>query len=168
MMSTIEEIFASDKIKNFWPSSTQTPQENTFSIIRFILYASVLVYILTGDYRITYLGLAIIAYMVFTNVQVYEKYAPPPPRPPPQSPSAPSGAVAEAEVSQQILAPGIPQDTPHVPNWSLVHPHIDTTSLQQRFFKMPENNLETFKKMNGGILGRKDTVPYFLGGRNGR
>jgi hypothetical protein len=163
MMSTIEEIFASDKIKNFWPSSTQTPQENTFSIIRFILYASVLVYLITGDYRITYLGLAVIAYMVFTNVQVNESYAPPHP-----SPSAAPPVHQEPKGSEQIIAPGIPQDTPNVPNWSLVHPNIDTTSLQQRFFKMPENNLETLKKLHGGNLGRKDTVPYFLGGRNGR
>jgi hypothetical protein len=151
MMNTIEEIFAKDKILNFWPSSSQTHQENVFSTIRFILYASVLIYIITRDYRVVYLGLGIIVYINFVGVEVKESYMDQP-IPPPEP---------------ELTAPGIPQTTPDVPDFLKVHPKIDATGLIQRFFKMPVNEIESLKKLHGP-LGRHDTAPHFDGGRNGR
>jgi Family of unknown function (DUF5762) len=148
MMNTIKEIFAKDKITKFWPTKSQSHQENVFATIRFILYASVLIYILTKDYRAVYVGLAVIAYITLVGVEVVEGY---------------DAAVPQAAgVPQTTDAAGVPQTTPDIPDFSQVHPTIDTTSLQQRFFKFPVNEIESLKQLNGP-LGRSDTVPYFLG-----
>lgn len=147
MMTTIMEIFAKDQIMNFWPSKTKTHQENVFATIRFILYASVLIYILSRDYRAVYIGLGVITYITMVGVEVTENYAIPP--------------ALNADTV------GVPQKTPDVPNFNEVHPNLDTKSLQQRFFKMPVNEIDSLKKLHGP-LGRSDTVPYFLGGRGGR
>lgn len=147
MMNAIKEIFAKDKILNFWPTSSQSHQENVFSTIRFILYASVLIYIITKDYRAVYLGLAVIAYITMVGVEVNESYA-----------------ITPALNSETV---GVSQTTPDVPDFAEVHPTIDTTSLQQRFFKMPVNEIESLKKLHGP-LSRRDTTPFFLGGRGGR
>jgi hypothetical protein len=156
-MNTIEEIFANDKLSNFWPSSSQTHQENVFSTIRFILYASVLIYIITKDYRVVYLGLGIIAYVTFVGVEVKESYVdePYPNMIPPINPPS-------------IVQNGVPQTTPKPPDFSKVHPNINTTSLNQRFFKMPVNEIESLKNLMGGHISRKDTTVRFNGGRNGR
>lgn len=151
-MNTIEEIFARDKITKFWPTSTQTRQENIFSTIRFILYAAVLIYIITKDYRSVYLGLAVITYITVVGVEVKERYV-----------SAPIPPV----IVTDPIAPGVPQTTPDVPDFAEVHPNIDTTSLQQRFYKVPVNEIESLKKLQGR-LGRSDTRPFFNSGRNGR
>ena len=160
MMNTVEEIFAKDKLLKFWPSSTQTHQENIFATIRFILYASVLIYIITKDYRVVYLGLGIIAYINLVGVEVQESYVT-------EEPPTETFTDIPAPTDQVKMATGIPQETPDVPDFSKIHPKLDTTSLTQRFFKMPVNEIDSLKNLHGK-LGRRDTVPYFNGGRNGR
>ena len=60
------DLFSKDSLTDFWPSDGRTYLENTNATIRFILYASVLVYILTGDYRVVYLGVVVIAFLLST------------------------------------------------------------------------------------------------------
>ena len=46
------QIFRNDKLLSFWPSSRQTAEDRTYSTIRFILYATVIIYIIKRDARI--------------------------------------------------------------------------------------------------------------------
>jgi len=60
------ELFSTDNLSDFWPSAGRTYLENTNATIRFILYTSVAVYLLTGDYRVVYLGLIIICFLLYS------------------------------------------------------------------------------------------------------
>ena len=55
------QVFRNDKLLSFWPSARQTADERTYSTIRFILYASVLVYIIKRDSRIFALAALVIS-----------------------------------------------------------------------------------------------------------
>jgi hypothetical protein len=76
-MDKIPEIFASDKLLDFWPTDTKSFRDNTEASIRFILYASVAIYLIYRDYRYIYLGLAVIALLVYSvheSPSTYETY----------------------------------------------------------------------------------------------
>lgn len=73
-MDKIQEVFASDKLLHFWPTKDQSFKDNTEASIRFILYASVAIYLFHGDYRYVYLGLAVVAILLYTVEQSPESY----------------------------------------------------------------------------------------------
>lgn len=56
----LREIFRNDKLQEFWPSSKQSAKDRVASTVRFILYACVLVYILSRDPRVMVLGALVI------------------------------------------------------------------------------------------------------------
>jgi hypothetical protein len=51
-----KEIFRNDKLLQFWPTSHQTSKERIEATTRFIIYASVIVYLLNRDTRVMILG----------------------------------------------------------------------------------------------------------------
>lgn len=55
------ELFRSDKIASFWPTSSQSPAERINSSTRFILYTSCVLYLINRDMRVILLGLLSIA-----------------------------------------------------------------------------------------------------------
>jgi len=67
------EIFRSDQLLDFWPRATQTAKERVASTIRFVIYATVIVYLITRDVRVVALGglvLAILFFMIKSNMIV--------------------------------------------------------------------------------------------------
>jgi hypothetical protein len=68
-----QSVFKSDEILIFWPMASQTARERVTSTTRFIIYATVLVYLLNRDPRVFALGvlvLAILYYMWSSNMIV--------------------------------------------------------------------------------------------------
>jgi hypothetical protein len=66
-----KDIFNSDQLLNFWPSSSQSVKERTSATARFVIYASVIVYLINRDTRVLALGglvLAILYYMWVSNM----------------------------------------------------------------------------------------------------
>jgi Family of unknown function (DUF5762) len=62
----VREIFKSDKLLVFWPTSKQTARERVMATTRFIVYATVIVLMINRDQRVLALGLfalAILWYM---------------------------------------------------------------------------------------------------------
>jgi len=54
------ELFNTHKLLNFWPTSSQSPDERVNSSTRFILYMSTLVYLIKRDVRVYLLALMVI------------------------------------------------------------------------------------------------------------
>ena len=66
-----KDIFRSDELLNFWPSGTQTAKERTSATARFVIYASLLVFMINRDVRVLALGglvLAILYYLYSANM----------------------------------------------------------------------------------------------------
>ena len=57
----LRDIFAKDKLLDFWPTSRQTAEERVLATTRFILYAIVLVYLIRRDARVVALGVLVLA-----------------------------------------------------------------------------------------------------------
>jgi hypothetical protein len=68
------QIFRNDKLLSFWPSSRQTAEDRTYSTIRFILYATVIIYIIKRDARIFALAALVmgILYMLSRSGMIQE------------------------------------------------------------------------------------------------
>lgn len=64
-------IFKSDELLSFWPSASQSARERVSATTRFILYGTVLVYIINRDARVFALGaicLAVLFYLQNANL----------------------------------------------------------------------------------------------------
>ena len=62
------ELFRSDRITSFWPTSSQSPAERINSSTRFILYLSCILYLINRDPRIL-----LLAAMVIGALYVFDK-----------------------------------------------------------------------------------------------
>jgi hypothetical protein len=65
------EIFRADQLLNFWPTGEQSAKERTAATVRFVLYASVIVYLINRDVRVFALAglvLAILYYLYTSNM----------------------------------------------------------------------------------------------------
>lgn len=64
----LRDLFAKDKLLDFWPTSRQTAEERVLATTRFILYAIVLVYLIRRDARVVALGVLVLAalYALYT------------------------------------------------------------------------------------------------------
>lgn len=67
----LTQIFKSDELLNFWPSSRQSAQERANATARFVIYATVIIYLINNDPRIFALGilvLGVLYYMYTSNM----------------------------------------------------------------------------------------------------
>lgn len=65
------EVFKTDKLLEFWPTAKQSARERVSATTRFVIYATILVYLINRDARVFALGvlvLAILYYMYVTNM----------------------------------------------------------------------------------------------------
>lgn len=74
-----KQLFRSDKILQFWPTSKQTAAERVNAASRFIVYSMTLLYLLRRDIRFLILGLMIISvlYVLYKGGMVQEGLARP-------------------------------------------------------------------------------------------
>jgi len=54
------ELFKTNKLLNFWPTNTQTPEERINATTRFILYTSVVVYLIKRDAKVFIFAMMVI------------------------------------------------------------------------------------------------------------
>ena len=59
------EIFRNDKLLEFWPTAKQSASERTAATARFVIYASVLIYIINRDPRVFALGVLVLAILFY-------------------------------------------------------------------------------------------------------
>jgi len=59
------ELFRTDKIAQFWPTMSQTPNERINATTRFIIYATCIVYLIKRDARVFVLAALVLAVMYF-------------------------------------------------------------------------------------------------------
>ena len=66
-----KDIIRSDKLLEFWPSARQTPRDRAAATARFVIYASVIVWLFNRDARVFALAglvIAILYYLSSTNM----------------------------------------------------------------------------------------------------
>lgn len=59
------EIFRNDKLLEFWPTAKQSASERVAATSRFVIYASVLIYIINRDPRVFALGVLVLAILFY-------------------------------------------------------------------------------------------------------
>ena len=59
------EVFRNDKLLEFWPTARQSSRERVSATTRFVLYASVLVYLIKRDPRIFALAILVLAILYY-------------------------------------------------------------------------------------------------------
>jgi hypothetical protein len=78
----MSKLFETDKLYDFWPSGYATQEQNTQSTVRFILYATVVAFLITRDVKYILIGAAAAAFVMsqYTSLfsEVYEDESPPP------------------------------------------------------------------------------------------
>lgn len=73
-------LFDVNKVFEFWPNSSQTSEERVNATLRFVIYATCVVYVIKRDTRIFVLGIMAIAviYLMYKNGMIKENmYRPP-------------------------------------------------------------------------------------------
>jgi len=79
----MSKLFEPDKLYDFWPSGYDTPVQNSQSTIRFIVYATLVAFVITRDMRYILIGAAAAAFVMsqYTSLfsEVYEDESPSPP-----------------------------------------------------------------------------------------
>jgi hypothetical protein len=143
----MDDLFDRTKMKIFWPSKTQEPKERVLATMRFVIYLSVILFIIRRDPRILLLagGVLFILYMMYTNGMVKPSYFPN--VIPEGPPSTENNFMNNPLMKNYPMGPntGIPSNADE--EWSKVHPFREGKHWSQmNFFKMPNNNLEDFLK----------------------
>lgn len=131
----MEELFRSDKVLQFWPTSKQSVKERVYATTRFILYASCILYIIRRDIRIVIMGAVALAglYYLYKN-----------------------GMITDATVSyfnrsspdnimNNGLGIGAPDEKSVKIAWDGVHPFKEGRWFSEHnFYTVPENDNDKF------------------------
>lgn len=154
----LKEIFRNDKLLQFWPSSRQSSKDRIASTVRFVLYASVLVYILTNDVRVMILGVLVLGTLYVMN----------------QSGMVPDGNVRSAfgDISGVVqptldnpwMNPLMADDKDRPPSayyptvrndiqkvWDKIHPFARQKDAMRNFYTIPENDQTAFAQAAHGV-----------------
>jgi len=152
------EVFQTNKLLEFWPTAKQSARERVSATTRFVLYATVLVYLINRDARVFALGalvLAILYYMYTTNMISDGKVRPAqgdartsgPLRDPVTLPTLdnPMGNVLMTDYADKPDRPAAAwypsmrsqvQDT-----WSRIHPFERQRDAERNFYTMPSTTI---------------------------
>jgi hypothetical protein len=111
----MDEIFRSDKLLKFWPTNTQSATERVYATTRFIIYLSVILYILRRDVRILVLG----AVSLFALYYMYKNGMIPEPEM-----EYKQGATKE-NIFNNGMGVGPPDSRTLKSEWDKVHPYME-------------------------------------------
>jgi hypothetical protein len=143
----MEELFDTNQMFKFWPTKKQQPKDRVLCTMRFVIYLTVILFIIRQDKRIVLLGMGIIfiLYMMHTNNMIK-----------PAVESFETGGLADATVdnfmdnklmSNYTIGPntGVPSNSDE--EWKKIHPFLESKNWSQHnFYKVPNNNLGDFVK----------------------
>jgi hypothetical protein len=148
----LKEIFRNDKLLEFWPSSKQPAKDRVASTVRFVLYACVLVYILTRDARIMVMGGLVIGtlFVLDKNGMVFEGVARPTARdgrmfkdvsmPTPNNPwmnPLITDYTDDPDRAPAAFYPTVREEIGEI--WDEIHPHIRQKDAMRNFYTVPGN-----------------------------
>ena len=139
----MDELFNRDKLLNFWPSKKQQPKERVLSAMRFVIYTTVILFLIRQDKRIILLGAGIlfVLYMMYSNgmikpsevdISVEEMGIP----------STSDNFMGNELMQNYTVGPntGIPSNSEQI--WDQVHPFMEDKKFSQHnFYKVPNNNI---------------------------
>lgn len=147
-MDIYKSLMDKDKIMDCWPSGYQTPKENTESTIRFILYSSIIVFLLLKDNRAVIVGALAIGYMIMNmqRSESMEDYEPvqmsalpkaDPTIPSMFDPNNPYGNRLVGDISTPFMnAPPDPAQLQQY--WNTVSPGLDQRGAKMNFYPVPD------------------------------
>lgn len=127
-----------DKLLQFWPSPNQTRQERTESSVRFIIYATLLAFLLKRDTRIVLLGVLVLA-----SIYLYTRLVP-------VSPMNSSSVTYDNPVGNQLLT-----DDPNKPPTRATNQEISqklnlpSRWAERQFYTIPQDDLKSYLEFNG-------------------
>ena len=157
----LKEIFRNDKLLQFWPNSRQSSKDRIASTVRFVLYASVIVYVMTNDARVMILAALVIGTLYVLN----------------QSGMVPDGNVRSTCTDDRpmsgVVMPTVDnpwmntlmaddRDRPasaYYPTvrkdiqsaWDKIHPWARQKDAMRNFYTMPENDQTAFAQAAHGV-----------------
>jgi hypothetical protein len=142
----MDELFDKRKLMDFWPQKSQDPKERALATARFVIYTSVVLFVLKRDTRILMLGAGIlfVLFMMYKNNMIKDAII---------KVSMPDGgpsATANNFMGNPLMQNypmgrdvSIPSNSNQV--WESIHPFMEDKKFSQsNFFKMPNNNLADF------------------------
>ena len=157
----LKEIFRNDKLLQFWPSSRQSSKDRIASTVRFVLYASVIVYVMTNDARVMILAALVIGTLYVLN----------------QSGMVPDGNVRSTCTDDRAMSgvvmptidnpwmntlmaddrdrpssayyPTVRKDIQNI--WDKIHPWARQKDAMRNFYTIPENDQTAFAQAAHGV-----------------
>ena len=135
----MEEIFRSDKILQFWPSSKQSAKERVYSTTRFILYASCILYLIRRDIRIIIMGtiaLGVLYYMYKNGMIKDPEYVY-------------TQKSADGNVMNNGLDAGPPDRNEMKQRWDSIHPYAEGRWFSEHNFYTAPNLYDNSGFMDG-------------------
>ncbi len=152
------EVFQTNKLLEFWPTAKQSARERVSATTRFVIYATVLVYLINRDARVFALGalvLAILYYMYSTNMISDGKVRPaqgdartsgplrdPVTLPTLDNPMANVLMTDYADRPDRPAAAWYPSMRSQVQDaWSRIHPFERQRDAERNFYTMPSTTI---------------------------
>lgn len=132
------DLFSYDKLLQFWPTASQTRQERTESSVRFIVYATIIAFLLKRDVRIVLLGV-----LVLLSIYVYMRITP-------TSPSNSSSVTYDNPVGNILLT-----DDPNKPPTRATDEEISqklnlpSRWAERQFYTVTQDDLGSYLAFNG-------------------
>lgn len=138
----MEDLFRKDALLDFWPSASQTAMERVQSTTRFIIYASLLVFLITRDVRVVALGglVLTILYLLYVKGMV-----PDGPRGVNSAPGLKGFSMPTRDNPMANHLLGEPDDKPSAPwyptmrtevenEWKKIHPFERIRDTERNFY----------------------------------
>lgn len=151
-MDILQEVFQKDKLLNFWPTNRQSAKERVEATTRFVVYASVLVYLTSKDARVVLLGLLVLTvlYVLYFNGMIpdgersmnYKLDASGFTMP---SRDNPMGNILMGEYSTQpdrapaAWYPSVREEVQH--EWDSIHPFERVRDAERNFYTTPSTTI---------------------------
>lgn len=120
----VAQLFDKESLTKFVPSESYTEPQNTFAYTRFIIYASVILFLITMNVMYLLFGAGLVAIVFLMKPSKYVS----------QYQSNPYGNSQNAN-----LAPSTQEQTQ---TWNELYPFINQREANMRFMHVPNNNVD--------------------------
>jgi Family of unknown function (DUF5762) len=135
MDARLNQIFSKKSMYSVSPTSDMTDTEKTNSNIRLILYSSVLLYLLTRETTIMYIGLICASVLLMTEKKSTYDY------PMPEPPQPNTNPVANPPLGNPLKYEGVPATQEQADK---LYPFVDQKAALRNFVRVPVNDQTAF------------------------
>jgi hypothetical protein len=157
----LREIFRNDKLLQFWPSSRQSAKDRIASTVRFVLYASVIVYLMTSDPRVIILAGLVIGTLyvlnqggmvadgnvraAFGDDRIFGGVT----MPTSDNPWMNTLMADDRDRPPSAFYPTVRKDVQSI--WDKIHPFARQKDAMRNFYTVPENDQTAFAQSAHGV-----------------